>query len=379
MIRPDSELKKVAENTIYARRLEGGCLKQFNDCLSQRGVLYGALMPDAHQGYSAPIGSALITGGIIYPEWVGYDVGCGILSVPTSFKVEDIKKNARAIFRDIHWKSPINNKIINPVALPKYLQEGKLSKLGRAVFKSEKCLGFTQLGTLGGGNHFVEIGVDLTGMVWISVHSGSRGTGHQIADAHIKLANALNTEGDSVHPGFTIRSMEAQAYLNDMAWLLGYASINRHRIFESVIGIIQDTCEGVGYSTGGIESNHNHIEVTNNNYIHRKGCTQADKGEMVNVGSNMRDGIYLCRGKGEHDAAYSCAHGAGRYCSRTQVKKALDIETFEKDMKGIMCTVSEKYIDESPKAYKDMGTVLEQQEDLISIIGHIEPIINIKN
>ena len=378
MMIPDKDLRKTAANRIFAMRVESETLKQFNDCLAQNGVTYGSLMPDAHVGYTAPIGSAIVTGGIIYPEWVGVDIGCGILSVPTSFHVDDIRKKKRNIFLDLVWKSSINNRMINPISMPRYLMASGLSKLGQAIFNGDDCFGFKQLGTLGSGNHFVEIGVDLKGMVWISVHSGSRGVGHKIASAHINLARQIHTTGPNAHPSFRIGTDEAAAYLTDMRWLLGYASVNRGRILREVLRWVGEHCKGVAFSNGAIESNHNHIEKTNQNYIHRKGCTQADKGEMVNIASNMRDGIYLCRGKGSPESVYSCSHGAGRYCSRKAVKKMLTVEGFKNDMKGIMCSTIEKFLDESPRAYKSIGTVLELQDDLIDVTGHITPIINVK-
>jgi tRNA-splicing ligase RtcB len=375
--------KRVPDNKVYTDEVDLECIRQFNLCLIQKGVIKGALMPDCHLGYTAPIGSVLATDTHIYPSWVGNDIGCGITTIPTSFKVGDIIKHQRRIHMDIKWATDVLNNKADTYFLPRKLKIDELSVVGKNVYLAESNT-INQLGTLGGGNHFIEIGADVEGMVWITVHSGSRNMGAKIAKRHASLAESNMTikelEDPKIHPSFKVGSVQGNNYFNDMIWLNKFASINRARIIERVVYSIRKFIDtGRAWDRGAIESSHNHIECTNYVYIHRKGCTQADKGGMVNIASNMRDGIYLGRGLGEYDSLYSCSHGAGRYCSRNKCKKILSLKDFVKDTKNVSCTVSHSGLDESPRAYKDIEKVLLLQSGLVNISNHIRPLINVKN
>ena len=371
-------VQEVPENSIFARRLDSSCLVQYNKCLLQKSVKSGVLLPNARKGLAMPEGSAIATTRYIYPSWVGHDIGCGALSIPTNFDVDQVKRNARKIFKDLKWKSRICEDYRTPVLLPHNLHVSDLSPIGRAVVRSTDCLGVRQLGTLGGGSHFLDISADVSGMVWLTVHAGSRDLGTKIATSYMRLADNLHKGSSTEHASLDSSEEDGRNYYNDMIWLQSFASENRHRIAEDAAKIINTYCKGKIFKSGEVESSHNHIEVTNMIFIHRNNSTPADKDTMVNVLGNMRDGTYLVRGRGNYDSLYSCSSGAGRYCPKAEVRSAMDLGTLRKDMRGIITAIQKKYLVESPKAYKDIGNVLLQQDELVKVCNHLTPIINLK-
>ena len=359
---------------IYAEHLEATALEQFNSAMEQDFSVKGALMPDAHTGYSLPIGAVVATDGMILPSWVGFDIGCGMCALRTSFKSADIEQNGKAIFDEIYKRVPVGFAVHqHPVDCD--LDPDDLAELGRKAFDKRK--GFRGIGTLGGGNHFIEIGKDETDTVWIVIHSGSRGVGHGIATEYVRLADPDNKVRDG-HHGFLVDSDDGQAYINDLRWSLKYALANRKQMMHAITAAIHQHCEG-GVDWGHlINRNHNHAEYKDGLWIHRKGATHAEDGMMGVIPGNMRDGSFIVRGKGNPDSLFSSSHGAGRVLGRKQAKCELDVEEFKSTMQGVTALVGEDTLDESPMAYKDIFEVMRLQADLVDTIHHITPIVNVK-
>lgn len=358
---------------IFAEALDGATLDQFYTALKQEFTVRGALMPDAHLGYALPIGGVIATQDVIVPAWVGYDIGCGMCAVPTTFQVGDIITHARTIFDAIYHAVPVgfhHSTHETPWQHENYPRSPFLAKLFTVN-------GLLQLGSLGSGNHFIEIGCDEHDQVWIIVHSGSRNLGHSVASHYMKLASG-GSKARQGHDGLAVDSALGRDYLMDLAFCLDFALENRHEIIRRVVEQIQRSCRGNAQWAQLINRNHNHAEEKEGLWIHRKGATHAEAGMMGVIPGNMRDGSFIVEGKGNPLSLWSSSHGAGRVLSRKAAKDQLSMKAFSSSMEGIVARVTNRTLDESPDAYKDIFSVMQQQKDLVTVHCHVKPLINIK-
>lgn len=373
------KLKKLEELNkpykIYAEYLESGAIDQFVNVMSLPDVVQGALMPDAHSGYVLPIGAVVSTAGTIYPSFVGYDIGCGMFSVKLlGVTKEELINNAETIRDKIFSAVPVGfSKNENLQEASKWLSQKLLpkhsSRINDILGHAPNCIG-----TLGGGNHFIEIGYDEEDQVWLTIHSGSRSIGHGIASLYMKMASGDDGKAESAcHLLET--SEEGRDYILDLEYGLQFALANREYIAQRVCSVNGFTMDGNSI----INRNHNHAEFKDNLWIHRKGATHADEGMMGVIPGNMRDGCFIVRGKGNPESMNSSSHGAGRVMSRSKAKKEVTLESFKESMKDIPgATVGESTIDESPFAYKDIFDVMRLQEDLVEVLHYIKPVVNVK-
>lgn len=363
---------------IYAEVLESGAIDQFVNCMSLPDVVQGALMPDAHTGYVMPIGAVVATKGTIYPSFVGYDIGCGMSATKLNIGGDVLRAYAKQIYTAIQGEVPVGfSKNTNEQITEAATWQGTLDVKHSEMIKDFVGYGPMCLGTLGGGNHFIEIGEDEAGMGWIIIHSGSRSVGQKIAEHYMKIA-ADGGKAEEAHALGT-NTIEGVRYIADMEYGLQFALKNRqlmtHRVIRAISGVIGRRVT----SSEFINRNHNHAELRDGLWIHRKGATHAEEGMMGVIPGNMRDGCFIVRGLGNPDALYSSSHGAGRVLSRRKAKEQITLEQFEESMKGVWAaTVGQGTIDESPFAYKDIFKVMELQEDLVEIVHYVKPIINVK-
>lgn len=359
----------MKEQHIFSDNIEQGALDQFDSAMEQDFSVRGALMPDAHQGYSLPIGGVVATDGVILPAWVGYDIGCGMCAVQTNLYRADVAPRSKEIFDMIYKHIPVgfarNQKPSHNPHSFNHCSEA----LKEAYIVRE---GDKQMCSLGGGNHFIEIGCDEDHQVWIIIHSGSRGFGWLVAK-HYMTAAANTGKATEGHFGFRTNSDQGQAYITDMNYCLDYALENR----KQMIGRVMD-CMDAGMVGETINRNHNHATERDGLWIHRKGATHAESGMMGVIPGNMRDGSFIVCGKGNPDALWSSSHGAGRVLGRKAAKRELDIGDFVGTMKGITAKVCEDTLDEAPMAYKDIFEVMALQSKLVDVVHHIKPLINIK-
>lgn len=396
---------------VYADILEESAKEQFDSAMEQDFVISGALMPDAHTGYSLPIGAVVATRDVVVPAWVGYDIGCGMCALKLGgISLSDIDVYKKDIFDLIYKNIPVGfnrNKIENNYSLVGLTNHSK-------KIAHDKSFVYA-LGSLGGGNHFIEIGYDDEENVWIIIHSGSRGVGHAIATYYMTLASSdkelLSKEFDEGHKEVLkhnpnrydqiknnwldkkmgrsrpkeghfplyVDSQSGKDYIQDLNWCLDFALANRKEMMNRVIKVLNLFILNDIHSIGEIiNRNHNHVVEHDGLWVHRKGATHAEEGMMGVIPSNMRDGSFIVRGKGNPDSLYSSSHGAGRVMGRRQAKRVLDIDGFSKSMEGITAKVEEDTLDESPMAYKNIFEVMELQKDLVEVITHVKPIINIK-
>ena len=373
------------EYKIYGEHdIDPNAIKQMNSAMELDFVLRGALMRDAHLGYSLPIGGVVATDNEVVPAWVGYDIGCGMCAIKTTFSLVDVTCNAEAIFEEIYKYVPVGFKHNDkPCQWREYAEMPKTDFLDKMFFDKG---GLKQLGTLGGGNHFIEIGYDEEQTVWIVVHSGSRNVGHSVATQYMKEASYLHTgkfKAKEGHYGFHADCDAGIDYLKDMNLCLAFALKNRELILQAVEFAMQSVvsnARGIVLWETLINKTHNHIQFIGDGfgYVHRKGATNASKGTLGVIPGNMRDGSFIVKGLGNRESLFSSSHGAGRMLSRKQAKEVIDLEVFAEEMAGIAALVTEGTKDESPAAYKDIFDVMQDQKDLVKVLHHVKPIINVK-
>jgi tRNA-splicing ligase RtcB len=379
-----SKGKKIFDYSIDA---DEETMRQFRECYSQDFVVSAALMPDSHRGYAAPIGAVLVSKGYIVPAWVGFDIGCGMIAVRIKGKniLEKIKNK----------KEEIYNKVISniPMGVGEYQKEKNISEKTREEFKKLlkkfeqgphdksvlnllKGTSLKNLGTLGGGNHFIEIGY-YKKEAWLIIHSGSRGMGHKVAKRYMISASNSDTNYEKTFP-LEVNSQLGKEYLNILDFGLEYALLNRLEMSYKVVEVLEEILKEKIKTELWVNKNHNHAIYEKGFYIHRKGATPAKKGERGIIPGNMRDGSFLVVGLGNAKFLNSSSHGAGRVSSRKDAKLNITLEDFKKSMEGIRGTISPKTLDEAPMAYKDINKVMQAQEKSVKIQKHILPIINWK-
>ena len=329
---------------------------------------YIAIMPDCHAGAGSCIGFTMQMKDRIVPDVVGVDIGCGMLS--RKYAIKDISPEALDNFvrENIPSGFSVNSRAANT---DMDFYKDTVKRIGIDSDRVDKSLG-----TLGGGNHFLELGLDENGDSWLTVHSGSRNFGLQIAKYHGKKAKELcNKWGADTQgiPFLVVDSPEGRAYFNDAIIGAKYAALNRRLMLNKIerYFLKVDAIEE-------IESVHNFIDESG---MIRKGATMANDGQMVIIPFNMRDGLAICKGKGSKKYNYSAPHGAGRILSRSKAKALLDVDYFKEDMKqsGVYTTTANaSTLDESPDAYKDKDMIIENIKETVDIISFVKPIWNFK-
>jgi tRNA-splicing ligase RtcB len=244
-----------------------------------------------------------------------------------------------------------------------------------------KSRAIRHLGTLGSGNHFIELGYDdKSGKeLWLIIHSGSRGIGHTVAKKYMIRASGSSkkSEYERTFP-LDVNSRLGREYLNVLNFGLNYALLNRMEMSYKVIGALEDVFRQKVGNELWVNKNHNHAIYERGFFIHRKGATPAGKNERGIIPGNMRDGSFLVVGKGSREFMNSSSHGAGRAMSRSEAKKRYSMGQFEESMRGIRGNISEKTLDELPMAYKDIFKVMDAQKKSVKVLKRIRPIINWK-
>jgi tRNA-splicing ligase RtcB len=346
------------------------------------------LMPDTHQGYGMPIGGVLATKDYIIPNAVGVDIGCGMCAVKTTIRAEELPiERLKKILGRIRQAIP--------VGFNKHAE--KQSKWLMPLLDEQEVVGrqyqaaLYQLGTLGGGNHFIEIQKDQDGYVWVMIHSGSRNLGYTVANHYNKLAISLNEKWCSAVPSkhelayFPIDSDEGEAYLAEMDYCVDFAFANRKFMMVRVVDIIYDEFKWNEDHDEMINIAHNYAVMEHhfgkNVMVHRKGATRARENEIGIIPGSQGTKSYIVKGKGEKASFESCSHGAGRRMSRKQAKNELDLEQEIKTMDEMGIVHGMRHtndLDEAAGAYKDIEDVMKNQADLVEIVTELEPMGVIK-
>jgi len=343
------------------------------------------LMPDTHQGYGMPIGGVIATQGAIVPNAVGVDIGCGMCAVKTSLTDIDIDV-LKKIMSKIRKQIPLG---FNKHGEPQDISLMPNNMIGQVVDR-EFLNARLSLGTLGGGNHFIEIQKGDDGYIWIMVHSGSRNLGKQVADFYNKKAVEINGRYFSRVPKewelafFPMDSEDGRAYLVEMEYCVDFALANRSLMMDRIKGIFRDEID-VSFIPAMINIAHNYAVMEHhfgaNVLVHRKGATRAKLGELGIIPGSQGTSSYIVKGKGNEESFMSCSHGAGRKMGRKQAERTLNLKEEQKrlDDKGILHAIrGVGDLDEAAGAYKEIEIVMEEQKDLVDIVVKLEPLAVIK-
>lgn len=379
----------------WCNDLEDSALQQAKNIASLPFACHHiALMSDCHMGYGAPIGGVIATKNTIIPNFVGVDIGCGMRACKTLIKADEVSIDIiKKILGDIRQAIPVgmrHNK--EPV---------DLSELGKdlSIIEGYNSIGIInreyksaclQAGTLGGGNHFIELQKDQNGFLWIMLHSGSRNLGFKVANHYNQEAMAHNIAWFSSVPinhelaFLPFHSEIGQEYFKAMSYCLAFAKLNRELMTGKILDAMSKHINSMDYDFQ-IDIHHNYAALENhygqNVIVHRKGAVRAREGEVGIIAGSMGTNSYIIQGKGNPESFCTCSHGAGRRMSRKKAINELPLgeEMMALDKKGIIHGMRNKSdLDEAPGAYKDIESVMEQQKDLVSIMYTLTPIASIK-
>jgi tRNA-splicing ligase RtcB len=356
-----------------------------------------AVMPDVHAGKGSTIGTVIATKGAIIPAAVGVDIGCGMTAVKLPFKIDMFDGKLSELRNQIERSVPVGfnaNKEISQNV------ETKIKLLGDLycfdMIAKEIKRSYYQCGSLGGGNHFIEICTDTDGTAWVMLHSGSRNIGKTIADYHINNAKSLMKKyfinlPDPELAYLAQNTIEFDAYIHDMNWAQQYAFYNRDEMMERILKQISYLVYGKDYTNANnhndlavlkVSCHHNYTTIENhfgnNIFITRKGAVSARNGELGIIPGSMGAKSFIVRGLGNPESFYSCSHGAGRKMSRTKARAIFTQEDLINQTNGIECRKDNAVIDEIPGAYKDIDIVMNNQADLVSIEYTLKQLICIK-
>lgn len=357
-----------------------------------------AVMPDVHFGRGATIGSVLATKGAIVPAAVGVDIGCGMCAVKLPFSVDrlgDLAKLRHSIERAVPVGHLGHKELDDRRGLA-------FCALGENTFNSIKgppgyATGIMknaqlQLGTLGGGNHFIEVCQDTQGMTWIMLHSGSRNIGKVLAEKHIEKAKGLMKRYfiDLPDPDlafFAQTTAEFKNYIQDLNWAQNYAKANRNEMMLRVLREVWRAVYGPESECNPdllfrVDCHHNYTQQENhfgyNVWVTRKGAVSAREGEFGIIPGSMGTKSYIVKGKGNADSFCSCSHGAGRRMSRTKAKQVFTVADLATQTAGVECRKDDDVLDEIPGAYKDIDGVMENQTDLVEVYAQLKQLICVK-
>lgn len=382
-------MKRIQDNILcWCENPEEGAVQQAIN-ISKHPWLVGnvCLMPDTHEGYGMPIGGVVALDSAICPNMVGVDIGCGMLAVKTSLtdiNVNDLKSILGIIRKAIpvgfnHHKEKQEHEIFS-----------ELDWEHTAICNNEYDKAQYQLGTLGGGNHFIEIQKGDDGHIWFMIHSGSRNLGKKVADHYIGIAknvcelwkyNELVKNELCVLPS---HYWGYCAYIDEMKICLAFSNANREVMAKRIKEAFETVIKDVSFEEE-VNIQHNYASLENhygkNVWVHRKGATLAREGTIGIIPGSQGTSSYIVRGKGNEASLCSCSHGAGRKMSRKKAREELNLEDEKKllDDKGILHAIrSVSDLDEASSAYKNIDEVMEQQKDLVDILVKLEPLAVVK-
>lgn len=376
---------------LWLDDIESGALEQARNLANLPFVFrHVAIMPDAHQGYGMPIGGVMAAEGTVIPNAVGVDIGCGMCAVKTSLTNISTEK-LRAVLSGIRGAVPLgfahHKQEQNPALMPK--TKG-YTVADLTIVSQEYHSALRQLGTLGGGNHFIEIQKGSDSHIWLMVHSGSRNIGFKVAHHYNRLAGELNRKwGSQIPPKWQLdflplESKPGQAYLREMRYCVDFAYANRQLMMDRIKQALATVMTPVTFEPL-INIAHNYAaeeqHFSKQVVVHRKGATRALPGEIGIIPGSQGAPSYIVRGLGNADSFASCSHGAGRKMGRKQAQRQLDLQQEKRRLEdqGIIHAIRHTSdLEEAAGAYKDIDQVIDNQLDLIEVIVELRPLAVIK-
>jgi tRNA-splicing ligase RtcB len=387
-------MEQIAKKLMsWASVLDAGTLEQAKRAAEMPFIYpHVALMPDAHLGKGATVGSVIPTLGAIIPAAVGVDIGCGMIALRTQFTAEDVRRRGdlatlrEAIERSIPLSAGKYNSSVYDTATATRIEALERHQSADSAEKIASNWRL-QLGSLGSGNHFIEVSLDTDGRVWLFLHSGSRGVGNKIAQRHIKIAAELAKRYWIQLPDPDLAYLaegteEFWAYIRDLRWAQYFALLNREEMMHRVVHRLQDWLGETVEPTETVNTHHNYTAKETHFgkevWLSRKGAIDASAGTPGLIPGSMGTRSYVVTGKGNKLALNSSPHGAGRQHSRSKARKLYSVDELEAAMAGIEWRRTAAVLDEIPAAYKDIDVVMEDSKDLVEIRHTLRQIVNVK-
>jgi len=355
-----------------------------------------AAMPDVHLGIGATVGSVIPTLHAIIPAAVGVDIGCGMMAARLSLSADRLdervlKKTFDQVSRDVPvgFAQHEDRDVRDHAAKRFKKQLGSILEKhpGIQKRKGKKSSWAHQLGTLGGGNHFIEICLDESGQVWVMLHSGSRGIGNAIGTYFIELAkkDALKNNvhlPDADLAYFPEGAQHFDDYVEAVGWAQDYARANREEMMDLVLEAMRRHLPAFEVTGAAVNCHHNYVERERHFgeevWLTRKGAIRARAGELGIIPGSMGARSYIVRGKGAAESFHSCAHGAGRKMSRNAAQKAFSLEDLRTQTEGVVCRKDKGVLDEIPGAYKNIDEVMANQSDLVEVVHTLKQVLCVK-
>jgi tRNA-splicing ligase RtcB (3'-phosphate/5'-hydroxy nucleic acid ligase) len=355
-----------------------------------------AAMPDVHLGIGATVGSVIPTKSAIIPAAVGVDIGCGMIASRLSLSANQLdEKNLQRVFNQISRDVPVgfeqHDERDARTDAAKRFKKGltrimeRHPGVGKRVGKNSSWA--RQLGTLGGGNHFIEVCLDEENRAWVMLHSGSRGIGNAIGSYFIELARR-DAEKNQLHlpdrdlAYFPEGAQHFDDYVEAVGWAQDYARANRAEMMELVIEALRRHLPAFEQAEEAVNCHHNYVERERHFgadvWLTRKGAIRARKGELGIIPGSMGARSYIVRGTGSAESFHSCAHGAGRRMSRNAAQKKFSLEDLKEQTRGVICRKDKGVLDEIPGAYKDIDEVMANQADLVEVVHTLKQVLCVK-
>lgn len=382
---------------VYADRIDDNVRRQLIG-VSRLPVVgpFVAAMPDVHLGIGAAVGTVIPSDRAIIPAAVGVDIGCGMIARRLSLTADELPDNLRSIRGEIEDTVPVGFASHDPDNAPvgecRPLESGFKRVLERTPglrgrVKHPERRWIEQMGTLGGGNHFIEICLDEDERVWVMLHSGSRGIGNAIGCHFIELARRDMERHQRNLPDRNLAYFEEgnphfHDYVEAVGWAQAYARANREAMMELVLGAARSHLPPFEITGEAINCHHNYVQrethFGRDLYVTRKGAIRAGPGEMGIIPGSMGAKSYIVRGRGNPESLMSCAHGAGRAMSRRQAKKQFSLKDLADQTHGVECRRDKGVLDEAPGAYKDIDRVMANQSDLVETVHTLRQVVCVK-
>jgi tRNA-splicing ligase RtcB (3'-phosphate/5'-hydroxy nucleic acid ligase) len=383
---------------IYTKEIETGALEQLKNIAKLPFVHnHVAAMPDVHLGIGATVGAVIPTKGAIIPAAVGVDIGCGMTATRLSIKAENLPDNLKSIRLAIEKAIPVGfakhksiqaknstvtalNTKLEKTILPKHPTIAKMLKQPFQTWTQ-------QLGTLGGGNHFIEVCLDENQEVWVMLHSGSRGIGNVIGRYFIGLAKKDMEQHLAQLPHrdlayFSEGTRYFEDYVDAVHWAQEYALFNRREMMRLIIEALRKPLPPFDITKETISCHHNYVAIEEHFgeqvFLTRKGAISAYEDQLGIIPGSMGAKSYIVRGKGNPESFCSCSHGAGRKMSRTEAKRRFNSDDMEKQTHGVECRKDKGVVDEIPGAYKSIDEVMKNQNDLVDIVHTLKQVVCVK-
>ena len=356
------------------------------------------VMPDVHYGKGATVGSVIAMHQAVAPAAVGVDIGCGMTAVRTNLIPDRLPDNLGRLRRTIERSVPVGNGAHRDHS-PTIDRHGRLKRRFREMregfeslqarrlarsFRKLEIRAVNQIGTLGGGNHFIELCAGDDDRIWVTLHSGSRGIGNRLAQEHMEVAQSLTHNKGLVDRDLAVflsHTPQMEAYLHDLWWAQSYALLNRDVMLASICDDLSRHIPRIAFEEP-IRCHHNYVAVETYDdlelIVTRKGAIRAGKDDLGVIPGSMGTGSYIVRGLGNPASYESASHGAGRRMSRNQAKRRFTAEDLAEQTRGIECRKDPGVIDEIPAAYKDIDEVIRAQSDLVEVVARLRTLLCIK-